>query len=319
MKKSGSRVSSHEVSFVVQGPVFRSDTSWSTAGVLDSIRRHFPSSPIIFSSELGVDVSGLSADRFELNEDPGFDYEDTERKIKNNLARQIQSARSGLARVETPFAVKTRSDLAFRNSRLLDLLGRVPDRPPSARNLGHSQLIVSNFTTVDPTYVLPFAHHPCDTLQAGRTSDLLQLWSCPLPDADYFTFMASGFEGIRGYTPKNIMQFRSEAWVWMNYVKGILEQPFAHSLDHSPKVINESLELFARNLVVVSPRLLGVKSLKNTYRWTTRAKMMTHYDWVKIARTFGVPAKRELDLDALLIGIIKRLLSWSKSTQVLFR
>jgi hypothetical protein len=307
---------SEDVTFVVQGPVIRGENGRDTGAVLKSIRRNFPGSTIVFSSEIGIDLDGLDIDEAVLGDDPGFSFEDEEKKTRNNLKRQILSASLGLSKVRTRYAVKTRSDILFQNDKLLRQLLLLTSRPPSSYNLGSGKIVCSNFTTVDPRSFLPFLHHPCDSLQAGFAEDVAALWSCPLPDGDFFDYMREGFSNLPGFTRKNIMRYRSEAWVWFNYVKPVLKSPFEHSLDFSLEGLEESLELFSRNLVVLSPWLLGVNSIKNKYGWRTRVKMMTHLNWVQIARAHGVPTKLQFDPDSLLIGVTKILITASGQSSI---
>lgn len=310
---------SRDITFVVQGPVIRRENRRDTRSVLESIRRNFPDSTVILSSRIGSDISGLDIDDAVLSHDPGFSHEDVNKEIRSNLKRQIFSASLGLSKVRTRYAVKTRSDIWFRNDNLLGQLLLLKGRPESDLNVGLDRLLCSNFTAVDPRFFLPFLHHPCDSLQAGFAEDVVNLWSCPLPDESFFDFMKEAFSSKPGFTRKNIMRYRAEAWVWYNYVKPVMNTTFEHSLDFSAQGLEESLELFARNLIILSPRLLGVESVKNTYSWRTRTKMMTHLDWVQVARAHGVPAKPQFDPDSILIGALKRIIIATGQKSVLFK
>lgn len=303
---------------MVQGPVFSRDPKTSTAVAIKSIKQHFKGSRVIFSTHDGQELDGLEADEVLVSPDPGFRFEDVSGRIKSNLSRQIVSARVGLEAVRTPYAVKTRSDLKFLNANLLRRLQETPGRPPSRWNLGESQLAVSNFTTVHPGYVLPLPHHPCDSLQAGLSEDLLKLWSCPLPPDSFYTFTDSRFANFHGFSSQNRLQFRAEVWIWLNYVSGVLDFMPKHSLDSRPEIIAESLEVFARNLVVLSPRMLGVKHLKNKYSLRTRMKMMSHLDWVKVARASGVTPRILIDPAEVLLAVTKLLISLGNRERTFF-
>lgn len=278
------------------------------AHAISSVRRWFPTSRIILATEEHSDHEGLDVDALVLVEDPGSDFEDSAGNVRNNLRRQLLSSHAGLREVETQYAVKVRTDIAFTASRLRWLMGDLQNRKPSAFNIGRGRIVFSNFTSVNSGFALPLPHHPCDSLQAGFTDDLRKLWSAPLPDKNFFTYFVKEENKHLLGNQKNVMQYRSEMWPWLHYTNGIRSEPFPHQYQWSNSIQNESENLLARNTIIASPHLLGVRSLKNKYSIRTRAKMYSFRDWKRIASATLEKPIFYLDPDSVYVSIYRGVL-----------
>jgi hypothetical protein len=82
----------------------------------------------------------------------------------------------------------------------------------------------------------------------------------------------------------------------------------------------ESLNLLSHNLMVVSPRMMGVTSLKNRKPgWKSRVKMMTYWDWVSLSRNAQVIQKNvAFDFDSLFVAMLRPLISFLRMDKFIF-
>src|SRR4051812_17964312 len=97
-----SRITAQDLSFVMQGEVYRQTSPITgkpvTQSCLESLRRHYPGSEVILSTWQGTDVDGLEFDKVLFNEDPGaWNALRPGAGVKlDNTNRQIVSSRNGL-------------------------------------------------------------------------------------------------------------------------------------------------------------------------------------------------------------------------------
>jgi hypothetical protein len=259
----------------------------------------------VFSTDLGASVQGLDFDVLVESDTSG------PRVIENDRVGNIMPANlqiittvEGLKAVQTDYAVKIRSDMTVVNQNLLKLLNKRPQRLESKKlTLTEEIVLVLNWSTIDPRRYLKIAHHPADQLYAGRTSDLMAIWDVPLYPIEYMRWYEN-----RDY-PKNarhgdsLVRYRCESWIWMNFISKFTRLELESSYEMSNEILSESISFMVHNLEVVSMRMAGVGSLKNPPpSLSSRVKMLTYLDWVKLARKNGVLAKYwKIDLDSYLV------------------
>jgi hypothetical protein len=298
-----------DITFVVQGPVIFKDGQNLAAVCLESIRRNFPASRIIFSTHKGSVTDELLCDTLIINEtdDPQIIEND---RVGNTMTMNLQatSTFSGLQAVQTEYAVKIRSDMCVRNRNLIHLLEERPRRK-HIRNLTLTDelVIVLNWSTVDPRKYLKLAHHPSDQLFAGKTNDLKKIWSVPKYPIEYMRWFDSHPYPESAQHGDSLTRFRCETWIWINFIKNAWEEPLDSSYSFSDEICNESIKLMVHNLQVVTARMAGVYSLKNPEPTiSSRAKMLTHFDWIVCARANGVKARvRNLDFDSVKVACFR--------------
>lgn len=165
---------SEDVSFVVQGPVARSEAV-TTQGVCASIRRHFPGAEIILSTWEGENVEGVDADKVVFSADPGA----LPSPWNVNLNRQIVSSHEGIAQASRPLVMKTRTDILFQQATVLDYWKRWQHRVPDLR-LFRERVLIPNTYTFQPSPTMPHVLHPSDFCFLGLKEDLAFLFDVPL-------------------------------------------------------------------------------------------------------------------------------------------
>lgn len=110
-------IKSKDISVVVQGAINPTETPKT----LKSIREYLPDAQIILSTWEGADVNGLDYDILIENKDPGtvLLISRKNKKIYNNVNRQLLSIQEGLKKVERKYTLKFRSDLILENANFL--------------------------------------------------------------------------------------------------------------------------------------------------------------------------------------------------------
>jgi hypothetical protein len=305
-------VQSSELSFVVQGPVSIIEGVNVTGACLDSIRQHFPNSPIIFSTDIGASVEGLDFDILVESDTRAPRIIENDR-VGNIMPANLQiiTTVEGLKVVRTDYAVKIRSDMVVTNSNLLKILNKRPKRIHSqGLTLTEELVVVLNWSTIDPRKYLKIAHHPADQLYAGKTSDLLAIWDVPLYPIEFMRWYEK-----REY-PKNarhgdsLVKYRCESWIWMNFIAKFQQIELDSSYEITDEILKESISLMVHNLEVISMRMAGVSSLKNPRpSLGSRVKMLTYLDWIILARKNHVHAKySRIDFDSFTVSIARILI-----------
>lgn len=179
---SFSKISSENISVVVQGPVAHESVGGraTTRDCLQSIRLHLPLAEIILSTWEGSDVSSLEAliDRVVFSPDPGGIWNPVKRRY-NNVNRMIRSTSAGVALATRTYCLKFRTDLRLASDDICRIDSR--EQPPSAQRIFAAPVTMTNFYVRDAA-VIPMLFHPSDIVQFGTTADLHDFWAQPLVD-----------------------------------------------------------------------------------------------------------------------------------------
>jgi hypothetical protein len=309
------------ITFLVQGPVKIVGDLNLTQNCIASIQKFFPKSKIIFSTNYGEDVKSLKVDKVQFSVPsilPLIENDSTGHIMSVNY--QICSTRAGLREVETPFTVKLRSDMLFKNDNLIGALSDRPQRPKSKYVLTNSYVLVLDWSTVDPRRFLKFPHHPSDHFYAGETEDIKEIWNVPEMPAEYMRWFEHKEFPINARHGNNFQLFRAEAWIWYNYVKKFTKHKVNSSYETSDAIIEESLGFMCSNLLVNSSHLIGVYENSLQKRdWKTKVKMFTYYEWYFISRKFGVRHKSlKLDINSIKILILKYVISLLRLERLIY-
>jgi hypothetical protein len=320
-------VQPRDVAFVVQGPYVRLPNGKDTGQVFSSIRRHFPESQLVFSTWEGALPENLDIDDLIQSADPGGPQVDTVLPAVHSANRQLKSSWLGMTQVNRPYTVRLRSDLAVTANRLLKWIAspvRVLHRNADSA-IGQGRILLCNTLTVNPLRGCCLPFHACDWFYAGNTDDIRQLFAAaPFPEREWARWFDWNPRPDECCLPTSTARYQPETYIWWMYNKPVCLFELESSFDNRSEVIRASEECFAANSVILSPRQLGIVSLKRrirpalvdtTYtfrewqslqgRFEGRYSFVKRVDWQRLAATldksFGNPLWRALD-KAVLAG-----------------
>ncbi|GHU00536.1 hypothetical protein FACS1894186_1310 [Alphaproteobacteria bacterium] len=165
-----------DITFVVQGAVYPG----TTQEVIDSVRRHFPESPIVFSSTTPQEQAGLTGvDIYQANADPGdWVAQELPDRKPSNCNRQIVNTREGLRHAATPYAFKLRSDMPLTGRGFLDYFDAFPAR--DEYTIFSHRILACCWFSRNPRSSDNLPFHLSDLAFFGLTSDLLSMYDIPL-------------------------------------------------------------------------------------------------------------------------------------------
>ncbi len=171
-----------EVTCVIQGYVDPDITKFTA----DSIRKYLPGAKIILSTWEECKNCDVDYDELIINDDPGACecglY--AREPIANNGNRQIVSTKEGIAKVNTKYTLKLRSDLILLSDDILKYMDAFPIRD-NKYSLFKKRIIIGElFTRNDFCYhdiagkwhVVPKPFHPSDWFLFGLTEDIKLLY-----------------------------------------------------------------------------------------------------------------------------------------------
>lgn len=141
-KKYAGEISSEDICVVVQGAI----NEQITPLCLQSIRKYLPESRIILSTWEGECVEGLDYDELIFNKDPGgfhFWLDSINQYVMNNNNRQLVSTQSGLAKVDSEYVLKLRTDMIMMTDEWLTYFDDFAERKDEYR-LFDKKVIVSD-------------------------------------------------------------------------------------------------------------------------------------------------------------------------------
>ncbi|MEL7217391.1 MAG: WavE lipopolysaccharide synthesis family protein [Pseudomonadota bacterium] len=258
------------LTFVVQGPVYSEGDG--TAEVLASIRSWYPGAYLVLSTFASTPVelfAHLDADEVVLSEDPG---DMTPKGFKAlNINRQIVTTRAGLARVATPYVVKTRTDLVVTGRQLLDSYAPHVERGP---------VLVTNITTRDPDLAVRIPYWISDFLYMGRTEDLRFVFNAPLYGPSDFTH-ASAPSDRSHYCPDVVSIFPPEVYLGLRLLRRFrpeIRQP-ADLREAEQMSRKDFWDFLVDHLLVVGPEGAGLRSIKYPLPFPNHAVMVKPGKW----------------------------------------
>lgn len=311
------------ISFLVQGPIKIIDSTNLTEICINSIRKYFPKSRVIFSTDYGVDASKLNVDEVVYSEakiDALIENDQTGHLMSVNY--QISSTKAGLSKITTPYTVKLRSDMVFGNSNIVKILKNRPKiRPDTPYVLNNSYVVILDWSTVDPRRFLKFPHHPSDHFYAGETEDVKAIWDVPEMPQELMRWYEQNSYPSKARHGNNLPLYRAEAWIWYNYIHKFVSNKIENSYCTSSEIINESLSFMCANLLISSSNQTGVYESSHSKRgWKTQVKMLTYYDWVHIARRSGVKVRNiSIDIRSVKIIILRNLITMLKLENLIYK
>ncbi|MGJ3242703.1 MAG: WavE lipopolysaccharide synthesis family protein [Opitutales bacterium] len=278
------RPTAENTTVVLQGPVLRNEPTGrnETATIVRKLREVLPDSKLVLSTWEGEDTAEIDVDHVISSEDPGglafHNY-----NIVNNVNRQILSTIRGLKAVDTPFAIKLRTDQGLQDSRVLNLFGREKERSESFRIFRERIIIPSIYTRNPSRYDLPLLFHPSDMFQFGLTADLIHLWDidlCDLEENNYY-FLRNPRPD---FDPRPIWtnQFAPEQYIWRSCIRKTHDMQFDHAWDvrgENPEISRLSL---VNNFKVLSAGRIGLVNHKRVWPpYNLQLTLYTEGDWLK--------------------------------------
>ena len=277
-----------DITFVVQGPVTFKNNIDITLVCLKSIEKNYPHSKIIFSTWENQ-ILNSEYDLFKVirNVDPGSGYRDKNKSIFNNINRQIISSLNGIRLVETKYAVKVRSDIYFNNNNLVSYISKYNNYDIDYKFL-KERVIVTNVTSINPKKKQKLPFHPCDWIYFGLKEDLECIFTIPLVNEPEFSdwFLA---HKIPASSPFNDItaRYSAENYIWSNFLRKFVKIEFENLADLSDKNIELTDITFANNLIILSPKKLGILNLKTNLGKAYSQYTYSFNEWKKIYNKYA--------------------------------
>ena len=263
------KIDSSDISFVIQGPVVSvksekryasqdSDTAHRemeeglTQRAISNIRKYFPKSKVIISTWEGQPANDLDADAIIYSKDPGpniVHYKRNDEAVYENMNRQIVSTVAGLRKVETPYAVKFRSDNVISSADFLKTYCRYEKFGEEKDRIFEQRVLTSDMWALDFIQGWPTPYFLSDFFHFGLTQDLLKLWDLTLFEDYQFD---PKLAGKRQHNQYPWPMFSAEQAFMVRFVSKFKELKFKHKFDISNHNKHESNALIANNFIIMN-------------------------------------------------------------------
>lgn len=285
-------ITNADITFCIQGQVsFDNRGVNQTEKLIESLDDFFPNSPKIFATWRGQDLTTLR-DRdlaiIEL-EDPGSLPRYAGSSLTNNINRQIRSSKAAINASTTKYSVKVRSDMIFRNNRLLRILGSLPPTPDYPNAWFENFVVFLDRLTINPELELSIAMHPSDHVQAGFTLDLKRFWAIPEMSASDERFFLDGNLGGLEASDGHIPRHRAESYFWKQFVFTNSGQDLESLLTRDESLKISTLDSFAQNIIPLNKLSIGITSQKYKWGWEPAVFVYAYVfsDWIKDYKKFN--------------------------------
>jgi hypothetical protein len=315
-----SEIANSDITFCIQGQISINEQGFNhTDALIESIKRHFPGSPIIlatWNTGKQLDLKSQNLIHIVKLEDPGSGLRVFGSSQLNNINRQIRSSRAGLEAAGTEYAVKIRSDMIFTSSRLRRVMQHLSNTPSSDKSFFRKYVLVLDRLTINPFGPLAIPMHPGDHVQAGLLADVRKYWSVEEispSDENYFAKEIS--EGVfrsDGHIPRH----RAESYFWKELVRQHTGQDLSSLLTEESDLELSTVETFAHNIIPMNKKSLGVQSQK--YNWglelATFTYAFTFFDWLMATKRLKLSPSLVPFSIIEIFGSLYRLVSILKSS-----
>jgi hypothetical protein len=275
-------VTDAEVTVVFQGPVVPGPEG--TAHQISRTRRVLPSARFVLSTWEGSDCRDIDVDWIVLSEDPGGlpGIKRRDSRELNNVNRQLRSTSRGLALVDTPYAIKIRSDCGLEQAGIL----REFDRWCAVSRT--DRILACSMFTVDPMMFEQMAYHVSDWVQFGATGALQAYWSGPFMDEkDATHYERVPYAAHSTYMDRRFRcRLAVEQYVACQYAERLgYEVPRFHN-DVRPGILAGHRRFLAERTAIVDPWDIGLHFPK--YAWAYRSAFqrlncVLFEDWYQLA------------------------------------
>lgn len=294
------KISMHDISVVIQGPVQsyqeRAMDQNITKQCINSVRQFLPEAHIILSTWPDQELTDLDYDELIISEDPGSNiryFTDRNQPKFFNNNRQIVTTLNGLKAVKTKYAIKLRSDNYLTSADFINLFEDYPQRG-AEHQIFKQRIVIANTFSRKYAKGLPAAFHLSDFFYFGLTEDLLKLWDIPQL-SDYDIEAAGIISPNYPHYPIDCTQ--------MFWQEGLKNFNFATHLAHLHDLSNNKLKLaeqfIANNLIIAPPEQLGLalcdKFLGKARVNRARGKSSFYQwsDWLALYRKYCDPTQHK--------------------------
>lgn len=277
-------IDTKDISVVVQGAV-----TDDTKKCLKSIRNTLPNSPIILSTWKDCKLDELDYDVLVQSEDPGaFPCDAIDNSVMNNVNRQIVSSKEGVARCKTKYCIKMRTDFVLNDNGFLSFFG-IFKRYDNAYKFVNERIVACNLysrNTRFPIKDLVMPYCPSDFFFFGLTEDIYALFNrdviTSIDEKMYFELHPEKKKLLN--SPNSLCQFMPEQTIWMGFISKFINELDCSCRDEITENNTITTEkTFANNLVLCSPKQLGIDSLSPTlFSKGIPENCLTHEDWLDL-------------------------------------
>ena len=259
---------SKNISIIVQGAINKTETP----KCLKSIRKYLPDAEIVLSTWEGSDVSFIEGlyDILIFNKDPGavtFHGIKEGEIIYNNLNRQILSTQEGLKKATRKYVMKLRSDLIFKDARVLDYLEKFPKKSDKY-NLFTQKIITSSLFTRYKIHIdknnnvekIPF--HISDWWFLGLKEDVEKyIKDTPLVDEPNFTKYFDLEENKNKKSPYMGASFKFAPEQYLGYScfsRNFNDIYMEDASDYNDEIFEKSRECIVNNFIILEFKQSGI-------------------------------------------------------------
>lgn len=260
------------ITILVQGSVMP-----DTRTVMKGLRTIFPGSELILSTWEGSEVSGLDYDKLVLSPDPGGMVCDEVTGTMNNINRQLCSTKAGLRVAETPYVLKTRTDILFLDTEFLSYFGQY-DAIPS--RYFQNRLLICNYYTRNPR-IMALCFHPSDWILFGKAEDVRNYYEdTPFMSEEEGNWFHT-HEKISTFFTNYVCRYTPEQYLFLNFLNRQEEANAQTYYDSSPALLKQTEYAFAMSFVVLDyQKQLNIKFMKyNPNRYLEKHTLIFHWQW----------------------------------------
>ena len=267
-------LSKNNLTFVFQGPILE-----ITRSCVKKTKITYPESQIVLSTYTKPDFNDCY-DRLIIVSDPGPQPSYRNKSGENNINRQLATARAGLATVETPYAVKIRTDCYMEKSGLLDVY-------LESNQDDISRLLAISYFTLPPSSIEGLTFHISAWFLFGRTESLMQYFETdPQDNVDANWYSNKNHpETANRFDNKYRSRLSPEQYLSVNYAKKnnyLVPQWIG---DNSELIRKSYVNFLANEFIIVEPELIGLRSdiLDNHHKSNfNRLNCVSYLDWLEI-------------------------------------
>ena len=277
----------NDLSIIFQGPIISDKFNNYTVLALNSALKHFPGSEIIFStwkeSVVPNEILENKLIKVLYNIDPGSGVRKDRPITYHNVNRIIVSSIQGIQFATRKYCIKTRSDMIFDSSSSIRYFSRY-NKVIDSYSFFKDKIIVSNQTSINPSYGPKLLYHICDWFFLGRREDLLKLYDIKLIDDKIQVRWYETHPKPENQIDKNNLSlFMAEDYVISEFFKKKFKIKHDFYCDYDKEQEQISEMLIVNNFVIVDNNKLGIhsgkfQSLSQAYLW----KCYTYQEWKNI-------------------------------------
>ena len=290
-----SYIKDEDITFVVSG-LTDNNKQFNCLKAIQSIRKFFPKSPIIFSTWANQDTSKLSGNcnNIVINDEKSVKYTNIPCSVDPNCKKistinlQSVSIFNGLKQVKTKYAVRFRADFYLRNKNFLKIYCldiEKYNRRNDRYKIFNQKVLISSFLTSNPEKNKNwYTFETSDCFAFGLTEDLLQRWNGSIEDEKTLSYWSYPVPKASYYNPRHSnSQYTTEQYGLIRLIQKKLPDihlPETYCDTSRTDFVENSKHILVNNFFVHSLQNLGLVSKFNKDR--RLKKSYTTNDFIKI-------------------------------------